>query len=73
MKEPRLRPSTSESPGSRGPARRGAEPDDPVEPRAPAHWDSESLFRGAREIVIEHAGKTYRLRQTRYGKLILNK
>lgn len=54
------------------PARREAGHDDPASP-APAHWDSESLFRGAREIIIEHAGQSYRLRQTRYGKLILNK
>lgn len=54
------------------PNRRGAGHDDPAA-RAPVHWNSESLFRGAREIIIEHAGQTYRLRQTRYGKLILNK
>lgn len=73
MNDRRLRHSTSESSGNSGPARRAAGPEDPVESGAPVHWNSESLFRGAREIVIEHAGKTYRLRQTRYGKLILNK
>ncbi|MFC6490835.1 hemin uptake protein HemP [Nitratireductor sp. GCM10026969] len=31
------------------------------------------LFRGRREIAIEHAGSLYRLKITRQGKLILNK
>jgi hemin uptake protein HemP len=31
------------------------------------------LFSGARELVIEHAGDEYRLRQTNQGKLILTK
>ncbi|HYP68559.1 MAG TPA: hemin uptake protein HemP [Thiobacillaceae bacterium] len=35
---------------------------------------SESLFRfGRNEVVIEHRGEEYRLRQTRNGKLILTK
>ena len=34
---------------------------------------SESLFRGSREIGIEHEGSMYRLKITRQGKLILNK
>nr|WP_244523180.1 hemin uptake protein HemP [Aquamicrobium aerolatum] len=34
---------------------------------------SESLFRGAHEIGIEHEGSMYRLKITRQGKLILNK
>ena len=34
---------------------------------------SEDLFQGQRELLIEHAGETYRLRLTRNGKLILNK
>lgn len=34
---------------------------------------SSALFKGAREIVIEHNGDFYRLRITRQGKLILNK
>ncbi len=34
---------------------------------------SESLFAGARELVIEHAGGEYRLRLTNQGKLILTK
>lgn len=34
---------------------------------------SESLFAGARELVISHAGGEYRLRLTNQGKLILTK
>ena len=34
---------------------------------------SESLFRGAFEIGIDHDGSLYRLKITRQGKLILNK
>lgn len=34
---------------------------------------SESLFSGARELVISHAGGEYRLRLTSQGKLILTK
>ena len=38
-----------------------------------ASIDSQSLFKGATEIVIDHGGAKYRLRITRQGKLILNK
>ena len=34
---------------------------------------SDELFKGAREILIEHNAQLYRLRQTRQGKLILTK
>lgn len=34
---------------------------------------SRILFGSTREVVIEHNGQEYRLRQTRQGKLILNK
>ncbi|MCS6975957.1 MAG: hemin uptake protein HemP [Gemmatales bacterium] len=34
---------------------------------------SQQIFRGQREIVIEHAGVRYRLRITRRNKLILQK
>lgn len=37
------------------------------------HTTSETLFAGARELVIEHAGDVYRLRLTNLGKLILTK
>ncbi|WP_119166576.1 hemin uptake protein HemP [Algihabitans albus] len=35
--------------------------------------DSANLLAGAREILIEHKGETYRLRCTSNGKLILTK
>jgi hemin uptake protein HemP len=34
---------------------------------------SMALFGGAKELVIDHAGQEYRLRQTSQGKLILTK
>ena len=34
---------------------------------------SEELFGGQRELLIEHAGEVYSLRQTSKGKLILTK
>ena len=40
-------------------------------PAAPRHIRSEELFAGAREIVIEHHGRLYRMRITQNGKLIL--
>ncbi|HEX9397248.1 MAG TPA: hemin uptake protein HemP [Burkholderiales bacterium] len=50
----------------------------PVNPTAPGNGGSipkpltsESLLGGKREVVIEHAGREYRLRLTQYGKLIL--
>jgi hemin uptake protein HemP len=39
----------------------------PVERRV----TSRELFAGAREVVIEHDGRTYRMRITQNGKLIL--
>ena len=36
-------------------------------------YSSDVLFKGARELVIEHNGEFYRLKVTRQGKLILNK
>jgi hemin uptake protein HemP len=35
--------------------------------------DARELFRGQREVVIEHEGVQYRLRITRRNKLILQK
>ena len=35
--------------------------------------DAENLFRGQREVLIEHDGVRYRLRITRRNKLILQK
>ena len=39
----------------------------------PLVFDSDSLFQGRNEIMIQHHGDIYRLRITRNGKLILNK
>ncbi|MEW4489023.1 hemin uptake protein HemP [Thalassoglobus sp. JC818] len=36
-------------------------------------YESSELFAGREEITIKHNGQTYRLRQTKTGKLILNK
>lgn len=35
--------------------------------------NSQDLFRGTHELIIEHHGQEYRLRLTRNDKLILNK
>ena len=42
-------------------------------PKAPKVIEAEDLFRGSREVWIEHAGVRYRLRITRRNKLILQK
>jgi hemin uptake protein HemP len=34
---------------------------------------SRDLLGGSREVLIDHRGEIYRLRETRSGKLILNK
>lgn len=39
----------------------------------PQRIDSRILFGGAREVVIVHADQEYRLRITRFEKLILTK
>ena len=39
----------------------------------PAVLESDTLFRGASEIIIRHQGADYRMKITRQGKLILNK
>ncbi|MBL4720601.1 MAG: hemin uptake protein HemP [Alphaproteobacteria bacterium] len=36
-------------------------------------YPSEELLSGAREVIIDHDGKHYRLRSTKNGKLILTK
>jgi hemin uptake protein HemP len=38
-----------------------------------SRYDTRELFRGQREILIEHAGHAYHLRITRQDKLILTK
>jgi hemin uptake protein HemP len=42
-------------------------------PKSAPAYTTDSLFKGTREIEIEHNGEVYRLRITRQGKLILNK
>ena len=42
-------------------------------PKAPRVIEAEKLFRGSREVWIEHAGVRYRLRITRRNQLILQK
>jgi hemin uptake protein HemP len=39
----------------------------------PAWIDSRVLFGYSNEVVIKHGDQMYRLKITRYGKLILNK
>ena len=43
------------------------------EPVDSAWIDSRDLFGGRDELVIRHGDQMYRLRITRYGRLILNK
>ena len=42
-------------------------------PAAKPRLQIAAILRGAREIIIEHAGEEYRLRVTKNGKLILTK
>jgi hemin uptake protein HemP len=44
-----------------------------TEPRDAPVVDARQLFRGTREVWIEHDGVRYRLRITRRNKLILQK
>ena len=49
-------------------------PDTPSEAtQDPAKVSSADLLRGARELLIQHHGETYRLRLTSNDKLILTK
>ncbi len=55
-----------------------SEPEKPVllavkDPEPLAVLDARELFRGKKEVVIEHEGVRYRLRITRRNKLILQK
>ncbi len=47
------------------------EGDEPNSRCAPQRVDSVSLIGAARELIIEHNGREYRLRLTQNGKLIL--
>ena len=42
-------------------------------PLRPRRWSSAMLLAGASVVEIDHAGQTYRLRQTSNGRLILTK
>jgi hemin uptake protein HemP len=46
---------------------------DAKDAQAPRLLEAQQLFRGEREIWIEHAGTRYRLRITRRNRLILQK
>ncbi|WP_297322296.1 hemin uptake protein HemP [uncultured Bartonella sp.] len=46
---------------------------DKSETAAPLMVNSRSLFGGKKEVLILHEGATYKLKITRFGKLILNK
>jgi hemin uptake protein HemP len=51
-------------------------PTPPLAPSVPAdipRISSEQLLAGSLEVLIEHRGALYRLRQTSLGKLILTK
>lgn len=41
--------------------------------QAVREYDSSQLLLGAKEVLIRHAGETYRLRLTKNDKLILQK
>ncbi len=51
----------------------GLRSDDRAQPPSLRTLNSADLFKGAREVLIQHDEKTYRLRVTRNGKLILVK
>lgn len=57
-------------PSNSEPASKAAAETTPV---PPAVIDAVQIFRGAKEVIIEHQGARYRLRVTRRGKLILQK
>ena len=61
------RPNTDPSPAADRPSKDQA---GQAEPRI---IESSDLFKGNRVIQIRHGGEIYSLRQTRLGKLILNK
>ena len=45
----------------------------PPKKRMESKYSSQTLLSGKQEILIEHAGHTYRLRITRQNRLILTK
>lgn len=63
-----MRPPADTSP----PTTPGQSPSGAALPPVPS-VKSEALFEGASEVLIDHRGVMYRLRQTSLGKLILTK
>jgi hemin uptake protein HemP len=63
-------PTRPESPARPPPP---ASPPAPSAASLPQRIDSALLLRGANELLIDHHGVLYRLRQTTLGKLILTK
>ena len=64
-----MRPAAHTSP----PETPGQCPSSVAAPALPAAVKSEALFEGACELLIDHRGVMYRLRQTSLGKLIQTK
>ena len=67
----------NDSPGNSGDAGSSLSERSPATSAASAapgkRISSAELFAGAREVLIDHSGATYRLRHTSQGKLILTK
>ena len=65
----------SSRPSSFDASAHAAEFESPAVPNLPQRRRirSDDLFSGEREVMIEHAGELYSLRQTSKGKLILTK
>ncbi|MDH6264740.1 hemin uptake protein HemP [Rhizobium sp. SG_E_25_P2] len=59
--------------GEREPSRGERAASDDVLDANLREYDTKALFKGDREIVINHCGSAYRMKITKQGKLILNK
>jgi len=72
---PRILAHMSLRPSSFDASARAADVESPAVPNLPQRRRirSDDLFSGEREVMIEHAGELYSLRQTSKGKLILTK
>jgi hemin uptake protein HemP len=62
---PRVHNDSRKPSATTGPRSPGAHP------QVPARTTSQALLGTARELIIEHDGREYRLRLTQQGKLIL--
>jgi len=49
------------------------QPQSPSAPRQQRTVTFDEIAGGSTEVVIKHAGQTYRLRSTKNGRLLLNK